>query len=83
MFCKDLVIVMDAGYIYDNNELLLEEGIDLSKEKQITRELIDKVNKVNYCHGFECVVPNGTPHTCFCYQKFCGSCIKLAQFGTF
>jgi hypothetical protein len=46
---------MDAGYIYDNNELLLEEGIDLSKEKQITRELIDKVNKVNYCHGFECV----------------------------
>ena len=47
------MIVMDAGYIYNNNELLLEEGIDLSKVKQITRELIDKVNKINYCHGFE------------------------------
>ena len=44
---------MDAGCIYDNNELLLEEGIDLSKVKQITRELIDQVNKINYCHGFE------------------------------
>lgn len=44
---------MNAGCIYNNNEFLLEEGIDLSKVEQITRELIDRVNKVNYCHGFE------------------------------
>ena len=44
---------MNAGCIYDNNQFLIEEGIDLSKQKQITRNLIDKVNKVNYCHGFE------------------------------
>ena len=44
---------MNAGYIYDNNQYLIEEGIDLSKISQVTRELIDRVNKVNYCHGFE------------------------------
>ncbi len=44
---------MDAGYIYDNNANLIEEGIDISKLKYITREVINDVNKVNYCHGFE------------------------------
>ena len=44
---------MDAGCVYDNNQFLIEEGIDLSKLKIITRDLIDRVNKVNYCHGFE------------------------------
>jgi len=44
---------MDAGYIYNNNENLIDEGIELHKMKQITREVIDNVNKVNYCHGFE------------------------------
>ena len=40
-------------YEYDNNEYLKEEGIDISKVKKMTRELIDKINEVNYCHGLE------------------------------